>query len=324
MGAFLSQPITDKETIIGEGNGLRFGMSEMQGWRTEMEDAHIATDSFSISGASFFGVFDGHGGKQMSKDAACLDSGVLAEFLKRDLVKAGDLEPYKLGEELKKAFVSFDERRKPDYLESQDRSGCTATTVLITKTHIICANSGDSRTVMCNNGGAIPLSQDHKPQNDIEKKRIENAGGSVMMNRVNGDLAVSRALGDFGYKANADMIPEKQMVSPEPDIHIVERSPLDDFVILACDGVWDVMKNQEAVDFVKNNLLLYPDLGYLAEAMLDHCLGLNSRDNMTVLIVAFSRCPSVPEEQREVMKKVLEEKKKEQKAAAALSAQHNK
>ena len=75
--------------------------------------------------------------------------------------------------------------------------GCTATVILITKTHIFCANSGDSRTVLARSQGCLPLSEDHKPDNEIEKARIEAAGGFVAENRVNGNLALSRALGDF-------------------------------------------------------------------------------------------------------------------------------
>ena len=83
--------------------------------------------------------------------------------------------------------------------------GCTATTVLITPTHLICANAGDSRVVLGRSGGdqvCEPLSEDHKPDNEGEKSRIEAVGGFVEENRVNGSLALSRALGDFEYKGN--------------------------------------------------------------------------------------------------------------------------
>ncbi len=77
------------------------------------------------------------------------------------------------------------------------------------------------------------------------------------------------------------------MISPAPDCIVKERTKEDDFIILACDGVWDVLSNDEAVEYVKENVKRQPDLGYLCEAMLDHCLNKNSRDNMTVCIVAF-------------------------------------
>lgn len=93
-----------------------------------------------------------------------------------------------------------------DYIST---AGCTATVVLITKDQIICANSGDSRTVLCRGKEAVALSEDHKPQNMEEKDRIEAAGGFVADNRVDGNLALSRALGDFEYKSNSAMPREK-------------------------------------------------------------------------------------------------------------------
>lgn len=81
-------------------------------------------------------------------------------------------------------------------------SGTTASTVMITPTHIICANAGDSRSILVTEDRVVELSKDHKPSNDTELQRIRLAGGSVALGRVDGDLAVSRALGDFQYKTN--------------------------------------------------------------------------------------------------------------------------
>ena len=84
-------------------------------------------------------------------------------------------------------------------------AGCTATTMLLTQTEIYCANAGDSRTVLSRGKQAVPLSEDHKPDDAIERKRIYNANGFVEDGRVNGMLALSRALGDFEYKNNPSM-----------------------------------------------------------------------------------------------------------------------
>jgi len=109
----------------------------------------------------------------------------------------------------------------------EDHSGSTAIAALVTPTHIIVANCGDSRCVLVRKSGTEEMSEDHKPYNDVEKRRIEGAGGSVTMRRVNGDLAVSRALGDFVYKHRSDLPAEAQQVSAEPEIKIVPRSPDD-------------------------------------------------------------------------------------------------
>ena len=96
------------------------------------------------------------------------------------------------------------------------------------------------------------MSNDHKPYDPEEKARIEDAGGTVQWKRVDGDLAVSRALGDFQYKCRPDLPPEKQKVSCEPDIKIWDRQTSDEVLLLACDGLWDVLSNQEAIDAVRS------------------------------------------------------------------------
>lgn len=86
--------------------------------------------------------------------------------------------------------------------EGKSYAGCTASVLLITKTDIYTANAGDSRTVLCKKGKAKDLSEDHKPELPSERNRIERANGYVEDKRVNGMLALSRALGDFEYKSN--------------------------------------------------------------------------------------------------------------------------
>lgn len=128
-------------------------------------------------------------------------------------------------------------------------AGCTATVALVTRTEIICANSGDSRTVLAKGGVARDMSIDHKPDDPAEKRRIENAGGFVEDGRVNGMLALSRALGDFEYKSNKMVNPKDQVVSAFPDVKIEPITPDTQFVLLACDGIWDVKTSQEAITF---------------------------------------------------------------------------
>ena len=96
--------------------------------------------------------------------------------------------------------IDAEMRQLQEMEAGQDQSGSTSVMTLITPSHLICANTGDSRAVLCREGKAIELSHDHKPYNQGEKERIEAAGSTVKFNRVNGDLAVSRALGDYVYK----------------------------------------------------------------------------------------------------------------------------
>lgn len=120
-------------------------------------------------------------------------------------------------------------------------AGCTANVVLITKTEILCANAGDSRAVLGRKGKSKELSIDHKPDTPSEKRRIERANGFVEDSRVNGMLALSRSLGDFEYKGNPILKPEDQIITAYPEVSIEKLSNDCDFVICACDGIWDCM-----------------------------------------------------------------------------------
>lgn len=116
----------------------------------------------------------------------------------------------------------------------------------------MCANVGDSRCVLGNQINTITLTEDHKPELPEEKERIVAAGGFVKFNRVNGELAMSRAIGDFRYKLNPELPVQEHQVIAVPDIAIHERTLEDEVAVLACDGVWDVLSNEEVVDFLCN------------------------------------------------------------------------
>lgn len=131
--------------------------------------------------------------------------------------------------------------------------GATGVVALITPTQVFVANAGDSRCVMSKTKNAVDLSIDHKPENPEEKVRIEAAGGFVEDNRVKGILNLSRSLGDCEYKADRSLPADKQMITAFPEIKTVKTNE-PDFLILACDGIWDCMTSQEACDFVDAEL----------------------------------------------------------------------
>ena len=186
--------------------------------------------------------------------------------------------------------------------------GTTIVVVVVTPEWVVCANAGDSRAVFSKSGGrAVPLSYDHKPDDEAEEKRIREAGGYVAGGRVEGDLAVSRGLGDFRFKevntvlkGNAEdgkspedsdsmLAVEDQKVSPIPDIVLQKRNKdLDEFIIIACDGIWDVQSNYEGVKMVADIFAEgETNLGLVCEEVLDICLMLGSKDNMTALVLQF-------------------------------------
>jgi len=278
MGAFLERPKIDKHNETGSGNGIRFALSSMQGWRIEMEDAHCATVELpgSLSHWSFFAVFDGHAGSRVSM--YCADKLLDAIISSDELSSAGNSNEPSLASVsagIRSGFLRLDDqlRELPEIATGEDRSGSTAVCVLVSPQHVFLANCGDSRVVLSRDKQVILSTVDHKPTNTTEKERIQNAGGSVMIQRVNGSLAVSRALGDFEYKNVPNRGPCEQLVSPEPEIFTEERvKASDEFLILACDGVWDVMSNEELCDFVRNRMHVTDDLASICNCVLDTCL----------------------------------------------------
>jgi protein phosphatase 1G len=132
-------------------------------------------------------------------------------------------------------------------------SGCTAVVAILKGNELYVANAGDSRCVLCRNGKAVELSLDHKPEDHAEMERIIMAGGKVTADgRVNGGLNLSRALGDHTYKKNKDLLPEDQMISALPDINTVTIDPeQDEFMVLACDGIWNCMSSQNVVNYIR-------------------------------------------------------------------------
>lgn len=133
------------------------------------------------------------------------------------------------------------------------------------------ANCGDSRAVLYRSSGIGFSTQDHKPVNPCEKERILNAGGSVMIQRVNGSLAVSRALGDYEYKNVEGKSQCEQLVSPEPEIYVERRTPEDEFLIIACDGIWDVISNEDLCSYIHSRFLLTDNIESIANSVIDTC-----------------------------------------------------
>lgn len=177
-------------------------------------------------------------------------------------------------------------------------SGTTAIVALIHNKTLYVANVGDSRCVLCRNGRTMDMSVDHKPEDEIEKNRIEKAGGKITMDgRVNGGLNLSRAIGDHTYKQNKDLSPEEQVISAYPDVKSIELTPDDDFMVLACDGIWNMMSSEEVINFVRERINEKSEeqikLSKICEELFDHCLAPDTDndgsgcDNMTCTIVRF-------------------------------------
>ncbi|XP_006995578.1 protein phosphatase 1G isoform X1 [Peromyscus maniculatus bairdii] len=207
-------------------------------------------------------------------------------------------------------------------------SGTTAVVALIRGKQLIVANAGDSRCVVSEGGKALDMSYDHKPEDEVELARIKNAGGKVTMDgRVNGGLNLSRAIGDHFYKRNKNLPPEEQMISALPDIKVLTLTDDHEFMVIACDGIWNVMSSQEVVDFIQSKISQRDENGELrllssiVEELLDQCLAPDTSgdgtgcDNMTCIIICF-KPRNTGALQPESGKRKLEDEE-----AAALSAE---
>ncbi|KAL7222436.1 hypothetical protein ACSBR1_024182 [Camellia fascicularis] len=330
MGVYLSTPKTDKVSEDCETDKLRYGLSSMQGWRSSMEDAHAAHLDLDTS-TSFFGVYDGHGGKAVSKFCAKY---LHQQVLKHEAYLAGDL-----GTSLQKAFLRMDEmmcgqrgwtelailgdkiEQTSDMVEGLIESpksgeanghvddwpseegphsdfhgphyGSTACVAIIRNNQLLVANAGDSRCVISRKGQAYNLTRDHKPNLEAENERILKAGGSVRFGRVNGNLNLARAIGDMELKQNKSLPVENQILTANPDVNTVKLCDDDEFIVLACDGIWDCMSSQEVVDFVREQLKTETKLSVLCERVFDRCIapiaGGKGCDNMTMILVQFKK-----------------------------------
>jgi len=298
----------------------------MQGWRDAMEDAHVVRPSLlppergdGWGETALFAVMDGHGGEQVARFCELHLPGEIARGGSDDIPGA-----------LRAAFVRMDEMladpRNLPMLRALSHGlftmrevdpywiGCTAVVCCVCHDRLVVANAGDSRAVLCRDGKAVELSEDHKPDLLAERTRILNAGGCVLGHhlanrtvfRVNGDLSLSRSIGDLRYKTNSSLPPEEQMVSSVPDVKTFRREATDEFMVVACDGIWDVLSSQQVVDFVRLRLeeLLDGRLrpSEVVEELLDECLspdlqrtgGLGG-DNMTMILVVFAgKLPMLP------------------------------
>ncbi|XP_058489695.1 protein phosphatase, Mg2+/Mn2+ dependent, 1Na (putative) [Solea solea] len=293
---YLDHPILEKHVSEGGSQlGLNYAVASMQGWRAQMEDAHTCMPQLrgELAEWGYFAVFDGHAGITVAQYCS---KHLLDHIMATGAVKASK-DPVEVKEGIRQGFLDIDcHMHKLARQDNWDRSGTTAAAVLISPRFVYFINCGDSRTLLCRNGQVVFYTEDHKPFNPREKERIQNAGGSVTLQRVNGSLAVSRALGDFDFK-EVDWRPQtEQLVSPEPEVYELERTTEDEFLILACDGVWDAIGNEELCAFVRSRLRVCDDLREICTQVIDLCLYKGSLDNISIIIICFPGAPQVSQE----------------------------
>ena len=253
-------PMAPVEERCG-GDHLAFGVGEAPGWRVLMEDARCAYSPIPFNDSvSLFAVFDGHGGAFSSRFAA---SNIQRVIFSSEAWQSCDLSPKALSSVLSGALLALDLElaAEPRMVwggkdDTEDCSGATALVALVTPSHVALANCGDCEAVLIagEDWEGLPLSLPHKPTDEGELRRISDAGLTVKDNRVDGILAVSRSLGDFRFKQNAEKPAETQAVTALADVHIHARSDKEVLLLMACDGIWDVLSHSEAAALMKAQL----------------------------------------------------------------------
>ncbi|CAF1048137.1 unnamed protein product [Rotaria sordida] len=289
---FLDKPNVEKVLI----HDSTFAFGSMQGWRSTMEDRHkhlIPLDKNSWKSWSYFAIFDGHNGVDTAKTASeQLDIHLLytlyhmsdkkhkSEQSSDESRGSSQLNLDHIHDAIKQTYFELDK-----YLRKvlKDESGCVCITCLISPEKIYLINIGDSRAIIISNDGhVLAHTEDHKPEDPAEQERIHEAGGKISKSciggvlRVENQLAMTRVLGDFAM--------DKHIVPPMADIVEYSRNSLASFIVLACDGIWDVMTNEDVALFIIHRASTYK-LEDIASQLLEECLRRRSTDNMSVYIV---------------------------------------
>eukprot|EP00898_Chlorokybus_atmophyticus_P005549 jgi/Chlat1/5996/Chrsp4S06192 len=262
---------------------LRAGVAEDIGRRRSMEDAHSNVQDFTnyvfATNAeplhAYFGVFDGHGGAcaaQYARDHLLMN--ILAE------------SHFPSSAALRAAFLATDAGLHSRFVAGHERedSGTTAIVALILGRTLVLANLGDCRGVLSSKGKAVELTVDQKPETAAEYKRICAAGGRVEFGQVNGLLGVARALGDWHVKGKDG---SEGPLSAVPEVSYRQLLDEDEFLILGCDGLWDVFSNENAVEFATRQLQIHNDPVRCSQALVEEAIRRDSTDNVSVITICF-------------------------------------
>jgi serine/threonine protein phosphatase PrpC len=241
---------------------LRCGRAETVGRRPSMEDVSIVSHDFPRTGAVLYGLFDGHGGREAAEYASLN----LPLAIQSRLISSSRWED---------AYTHAFRQTQSSMEQWCQYVGTTVVLAVVEDLTLTVANVGDSRAVLFREGRAIRLTVDHKPDLPEEMSYITSKGGFVNDGRANGMLAVSRALGD-GFLRNA--------ANPTPHLQRMELTEQDSLLILACDGVWDVMSDQEACELIAGQI----DPLEAAITIRDRAYELSSMDNISVIVVFFT------------------------------------
>jgi len=325
MSQYRVSPITEKEITDDIVAGRRTVCCNMQGWRKIQEDAHFSGEL--PSGMGLYCVMDGHGGEEVSmfcgrhminmlKDLKpdfdhCEAVKVFNDMDALLLENAVELSkcthaPKKARNSVHKMRVLEIRRENPDMemdlINGQVLRlmvGCTCTLAIIHDNVLVCANVGDSKAVLardCSSAGctAVDISREHNLKDPAECARVIAAGYEVSAGatpRINAELAVARSIGDCRFKLVEGLPHSAQPVSNEPEIMTFELNERDDFLVIACDGIFECLSSQETVNYIHKGLSEGKEPAAVISEMMDSIIAPKlppehgGGDNMTCMIV---------------------------------------
>jgi len=259
------------------------GIEHDQGTRNTMEDASTVISNLKCKGSRcirsdennhihFYAIFDGHGGSA----CAIWLSQNLHLLVERFLVSEVDVE-----KALELAFEEADRILVQEHPEIDSGSTCIAVLIEEATSTLWVANVGDSRCVISSDGAATALSIDHKPSHPPEEERIKAAGGWVSFGRVMGFLGVSRAFGDSEMKAASS-----KMIIATPEISTRNLTSKDEFLVLACDGLWDVFENEDVCNLIRQTFKENQNCTQVCKETVRQAIDIyNTNDNVSVITV---------------------------------------
>lgn len=282
---------------LGSAETVSCVHSHLKGRRDQMEDAYFAygrihemypfLKKWLPGGAGVrrrwaaFGVFDGHGGAEIAE--LCRER-MLDEILTESFVDDVD-EAFVAG------FHAMDEQALAVSEEGGITSGCTALVVLVLGSMLFVAHVGDSLAVLSRDGSAVLLTQPHCTANSDEGFRIKREGlmfsGSRLVHPVveTMSIALTRAIGDISWKHPDHTGGQSTGIIATPETRQEVLYDVDEFLLIACDGFWDVFLPQEAVDAVRLRIEQGLSRQEIVDDMVTEALRLGSSDNITLLIV---------------------------------------
>eukprot|EP00930_Biecheleria_cincta_P086034 TRINITY_DN75402_c0_g1_i1.p1 TRINITY_DN75402_c0_g1~~TRINITY_DN75402_c0_g1_i1.p1 ORF type:complete len:402 (-),score=62.34 TRINITY_DN75402_c0_g1_i1:38-1243(-) len=311
------------KTESGTETFFSWALSEKQGWRASMEDATLVALRLALPppldrhNLAMFGVFDGHGGPDVARWVAAEITEVfvlcLAELSASKAHEASafwDLCQLALTNSFLRLDLLLYQKEGANPENGRHQFFCMGTTAVVAllerdssgrPRRYAVASCGDSRAVACRAGQTLALSEDHKPELKAERERIERAGGKVVnygpCSRIappglpsKTGINMSRALGDFIYKGRADLPETEQQMVALPDVRTHELTAEDDFLLLACDGVFEKFSREQAVKLVRQGLCAGHALPKVVEDLADasiaqDCYEGAGLDNVSALLV---------------------------------------